>query len=147
MFIRLTIYLCLALVCTNNVSCQTSSQKTNSTKTVDPTKLATDDFFHQVLQLNEFKQEQKRADSISKISSVSIKVSVDIVDNSFLDEDKRKHISLAFINEQYPYENRTMYIVKFDKDRKKIISIDKQEKQFGKDDLAAPEDIPLPTKN
>ncbi len=95
------------------------------------------------MQLNEFKQEQKRVDSINKNSKVPIKVSVDIVDSSFLDGDKGKNISLAFIIEQYPYENRTMYTVKFDKNKKKIVAINKEKKQFEKPDLAAPENIPL----
>jgi hypothetical protein len=123
MISRLTISLLTVLILTNFASCQNKSQQTIATKQTGTTKFATDNFFKQVLQLDEFKQEEKRLDSISKISQIPIKVSVEIVDNSFLDEDKGKNISLAFINEQYPYERRIMYTIKFDKSKKKIIAI------------------------
>ena len=97
--------------------------------------------------LDEFKQEQRRVDSIKKVSGIPVKVSVDVVDSSFLQEDKGKNISLVFINEQYPYDNRIMYTIKFDKDKQKIISVDKEKKQFEKSDLAKPEDIVLPNKH
>jgi hypothetical protein len=97
--------------------------------------------------LDEFKQEQKRVDSIKKTSGVPVKLHVDIVDSSFLSEDKGKNISLAFINEDYPYNhNQTIYTIKFDRDKQKIISIDKDKKQFEQSNLAVPKDIPLPPK-
>jgi hypothetical protein len=146
MLSRLTISLLTFLILTNFASCQNKSQQTNATKQTDTTKFATDDFFKQVLQLDEFKQEEKRVDSISKVSQIPIKVSVDIVDRSFLDEDRGRNISLAFINEQYPYERRIMYTIKFDKNKKKIIAIIKDKKQFEQSDLALPGDLPLPSK-
>lgn len=144
MLSRLTIFLLTVLILTNFASCQNKSQQSISTQKTNTTKFATDDFFKQVLQLDEFKQEEKRVDSMSKLSQIPIKVSVDIVDSSFLDEDKGKNISLAFINEQYPYERRIMYTIKFDKEEKKIIAIIKDKKQFEKSDLPLPENIPLP---
>ena len=146
MLSRLTISLLTVLILTNFASCQNKSQQTISTKQTDTTKFATDDFFKQVLQLDEFKQEEKRVDSISKLSQIPIKVSVDIMDSSFLDEDKGKNISLAFISEQYPYERRIMYTIKFGKNKKEIIAIIKDKKQFEQSDLALPGDIPLPSK-
>lgn len=143
----LTVSLLTIFILTTHASCQNKSQQANSSKERSTTELTTDDFFNQVLQLDEFKLEEKRADSISKISKTPIKVSVDIIDSSFLDEDKGKNISLAFINEQYPYDKRIMYTIKFDKDKKKIIAINKDKKQFEKTDVAALEDLPLPSKH
>jgi len=62
------------------------------------------------MQLDEFKQEQKQVDSIKKISKFPVQLHVDIIQSSFLDEDKGQNISLAFINEDYPYNhNQTRY--------------------------------------
>ena len=146
MLSRLTISSLTFLILTNFASCQNKSQQTIATKQTDTTKFATDDFFKQVEQLDEFKQEEKRVDSITKVSQIPIKVSVDIVDSSFLDEDRGRNISLAFINEQYPYESRIMYTIKFDKSKKKIIAIIKDKKQLEHSDLALPGDLPLPLK-
>lgn len=119
MISRLTLFSYLIFFLTTYASCQNLNQQTSPDKQSDSTKFGSDDFFKQVLQLEEIKQEQKRVDSMSKISKVPIKVSVDIVDSSFLNEDKGKNISLAFINEQYPYDSKTVYTIKFDKSKKK----------------------------
>lgn len=135
-------------ILSTQVACQNTSSQTSSTKQSDTTKSGTNNFFKQVMLLDEFKQEQKRVDSIKRASGVPVKLHVDIVDSSFLDEDKGRNISLAFINEDYPYNhNQTMYTIKFDKDKQKIISIDKNIKLFEQSDLAKPEDIVLPNKN
>ena len=147
MISRLTFFSFSIFILATQVACQNPSSQTSSTRQSDTTKFATDNFFKQVMLLDEFKQEQKRVDSIKKVSGIPVKVSVDIVDSSFLQEDKGKNISLAFINEQYPYDNRIIYTIKFDKGQQKIISINKDKKQFEKSDLAKPEDIVLPNKN
>ncbi len=146
MLSRLILCLLTVLIVTNFASCQDKIQQTDLPKQADTTKFATDGFFKQVMQLSEFKQEEKRVDSINKISQVQIKVSIHILDSSFLDGDKGKNISIAFINEQYPYDTRIMYTVKFDKDKKKIISITKENKQFEQADFSSPQDLPLPSK-
>ncbi len=146
MLAKLITILILSFVLIINGSCQNSTQSADQPQG-DTTKSNTEIFFKQVMQLNEFKQEQKRVDSIKITSKIPVKLHVDIMDSSFLNEDKGKNISLAFINEDYPYNhNQTMYTVKFDKDKKKIISIDRNTKQLEQSDLAAPEDLPLPTK-
>lgn len=132
---------------TSEISCQNKSQQTSSTIQKDTTKLVTNELFKQIMELDEFKREEKRADSISRISKMPVKVSVDIIDSSFYEEDKGKNISLAFINEQYPYDQLVMYTVKYDKDKKKVISINKEKKSFERsENLGAPEDLPLPAK-
>jgi ABC-type taurine transport system substrate-binding protein len=147
MIFRLTIFSVSIFILTTQAACQNSTSNTSSIKQSDTTKHATDNFFKQIMLLDEFNQEQKRVDSIKKVSGVPVEVSVDIVDSSFLKEDEGKSISLAFINEKYPYDNRIMYTIKFDKNKQKIISVDKDKKQFEKSDLAKPEDIVLPNKN
>lgn len=97
-----------------------------------------------VLRLDEFKQVQSRADSITKVSNIPVNVSVDIMDSSFYEEDKGKNISLAFINENYSFDNRIIFTVKYDKDLKEIISVSKNYKERDLPDLTVPEDIPLP---
>jgi hypothetical protein len=144
MISKLTFFSFSIFILTTQVACQNSSSKASSIRESDTTKLASDKFFKQVMLLDEFKQEQKRVDSIKKVYGIPVKVSVDIVDSSFLQEDKGKNISVAFINEQYPYDNRIMYTIKFDKNKQKIISVNKEKKQFEKSDLAKPEDIVLP---
>ena len=146
MLSKLTLALLTFFILTNFASCQNKAQQTTATKQTDTARFATDDFFKLVLQLDEFKREEKRVDSMNKISQVPIKVSVDIVDSSFLDEDKGKNISLAFINEQYPFDRRTVYTVKFDNSKKEIIAIIKDKKQSEQFDLASPGDLPLPSK-
>ena len=144
MISKLTFFSLSIFILTTQVACQNSSSQASSIKESDTTRLASDELFKQVMLLDEFKQEQKRVDSIKKVSGIPVKVSVDIVDSSFLQEDKGKNISVAFINEQYPYDNRIMYTIKFDKNKQKIISVNKDKKQFEKSDLAKPEDIVLP---
>lgn len=134
-------------ILTSEISCQDKAQHASSTKQKDTTKLGNNEFFRQILELDEFKREEKRADSISKISKMPVKVSVEIIDSSFYEEDKGKNICLAFINEQYPYDRLVMYTVKYDKDKKKIISINREKKSFERsENLGAPEDLPLPAK-
>lgn len=140
MLAKLIIYLFTASILTGASSCQTSTDNQETTKP------STEGFFDMVLQPDEFKQEQRRVDSINKISKIPVQVTVQIIDSSFLAEDMGENISLAFITEQYPYDNRIMHTVKFDKVRKKITAINKYEKQFEKSDLATPDDIFLPAK-
>ncbi|HVY75241.1 MAG TPA: hypothetical protein VG890_10445 [Puia sp.] len=148
MYSKLTTLLIPLFILTVHASCQNTNPSIEKGKQIDTTKSSTEIFFKQVMQLDEFKQEQIRIDSIKKASGLSVKFHVDIVDSSFLTEDKGKNISLAFINEDYPYDpNRTIYTIKFDKDKQKIISVDKDKKQFEQSDDALPKDIPLPQKN
>ena len=132
---------------TKGVSQDTSSQL-QSTRQADTLKDLNETFFKQIMQLDEFKQEQKQVDSIKKISKFPVQLHVDIVQSSFLDEDKGQNISLAFINEDYPYNhNQTIYTIKFDKDKQKIILIRKNKKQFEQSDLVNPKDMVLPNKH
>ena len=122
---KLTTLLILFFVLTMYVSCKNSNQ----TKNTDTIKSSNEAFFKQVTQLDEFKQEQKRVDSIMKTSGFPAKFHVEIFDSSFLNGYKGKNISLALIIEDYPYNHsQTMYTIKFDKGKQKIISIDKGKK-------------------
>jgi hypothetical protein len=140
---RLAIFPLLILALAINASCQNTGKP--SAKGNDSIQGGADVFFKQIQQLDEFKSEEKRADSINKKTQTQIKVSVDIMGTSFFKEDSGKNVSLAFINENWPYEQRTIYTVKFDKQKQKIISVDKNKKGKGQPDLPmTPEDIPLP---
>ena len=142
---KLTILLITFFVSTTNAFCQNSKELI---KQKEIKKLANESLFKQIIRLNEFKNEENRVDSIKRATAIVINLHIDIVDSSFLEEDKGKNISLAFINEDYPYDhNRTVYTIKFDKDRLKIISIDKDKKQFEQSDLELPKDIPLLPKH
>jgi hypothetical protein len=136
--LRLKIYILAGFALANSSSCQTS------TKQRDSANAEKENILNMVSQLQEFKQTEKRVDSINKISKVQIKLVIEIMDSSFLEEDKGKNISLAFITAQYPYDNRIIYTVKFDKDKKSITSIDKNGKQLGGADLPIIKDMPLP---
>src|SRR5580698_3563140 len=121
MISKLVPLLILSFVLTIHVYCQKSNQLMNQVKQIDTTKSSTDNFSKKIKELKEFKQEQKRIDSINKTSGTPVKLYIDIVDSSFLSEDKGKNISLAFVNEDYYYNhNQTMFFVKFDKDKQKI---------------------------
>jgi hypothetical protein len=135
---RLSTYLLTAFILANISSCQSSTKQKGTAKS------STSDFFNQISQLDEFKQENKRIDSIKKSSQIQVSVEVEIVNSSFLDEDKGKNIALAFINEKSPFDSKIIYTVKFDKDKKKIIAVNKNEKQVEKPEFTKPEDIHLP---
>jgi hypothetical protein len=138
---KLTVLLITFFVSFTNAFCQNSKELI---KKKEMKNLATDSLFKQILRLDEFKNEENRVDSIKRATAIAINLHIDIVDSSFLEEDNGKNISLAFINEDYPYDhNRTVYTIKFDKDRLKIISIDKDKKQFEQSDFEMPKDIPL----
>lgn len=136
---RLTTLSILLFVLIIHASCQNIIQQKNTIKS--------ESFFQQISQLNEFKLEDKRIDSIKKATLVPVKISVEIIDSSFLNEDIGKNISLGFINEEYPFDKRVTYTIKFDKTKQKIISIVDNRKQLEKSDLTLPQDIPLPKKN
>jgi hypothetical protein len=93
---------------------------------VDSTKLSSNNFLRQIMQLDQFKQEQKRVDSLKELSPGSTAFHVDIIDSSFLSKDKGKNISLGLIIEDQRYNQKeTIYTIRFDKTQQKIISIDK----------------------
>jgi hypothetical protein len=116
-------------VLTIQTSCQNSNRHIIVSNQADITKYSSDNFFKQISSLDEFKQEQKRIDSLNKATGLSITFSIDIIRNSFLKEDSLKNISLSYINEEWPNDDyRTIYVIKYDKTLKKIISIDKYKK-------------------
>ena len=134
MFSKYVTLLIMIFLLTIHASCQNKNQPS-----------ATGYFLNQIVHLNEYKNEQKRVDSIKMASGMSMHLQIDIVESSFFIEDKGKNISIAFINEDYPYDsNQTIYTIKFDKDKQKIISIDKAKRPPEQSDLAAPKDLVLP---
>jgi hypothetical protein len=134
MFSKYVTLLIMIFLLTIRASCQNKNQPS-----------ATGYFMNQIVHTDEYKNEQKRVDSIKMASGISVHFHIDIVDSSFFIEDKGKNISIAFINEDYPYDpNQTIYTIKFDKDKQKIISIVKAKRPPEQSDLAAPKDLVLP---
>ncbi len=84
MITKPAINLTVALLIAHCMACQTSPQRQ------DISKPGTEDFAKLVTQLDEFKQEQKRIDSINKKSAFPITVSIEIIDTSFLMKTRGK---------------------------------------------------------
>jgi hypothetical protein len=122
------------------------SQNTNQSRILlDSSKISKKGFLSRIMQLNEFRLEQKRVDSIKAASGIPVKLYIEIVDSSFLKQDKGKNISLGFINEDWPYDhNKTMYAIRFDKDKQTIISIENYNNEFEQLGSHSPKDPLVP---
>jgi hypothetical protein len=138
MQIKLTVSFLAVLICLAFPSCKRQSQQPVSKDVVR------DDLLKQVSQLDEFKQEKKRVDSFSKTSRIPVTLIVQVVDTSFFAKDSGKNIALAFITEKNPYDEQIIYSVKFDKGRRKIVAVEKDEKAFEKPLLGGADDKILP---
>jgi len=129
----------LLIIVTFHVSCQSHPNSQI------PNQNWKDMFLMQITQLQETKSEQVRIDSLKKILQIPVSFSIEIIDSSFFENDKGKNISLAFLNEQSPYDSRITYTIKFDKSVKKIISIEKN--KMVQSNVAKPPDEPIITPN
>lgn len=94
------------------------SCKTEVAKTME------DDFSSKLTKLREFKAMEYRIDSL-KQKGIDAKITVNIIKESFFPEDSTKNITLAFIEEDLGFAGSTAFIVKYDRDQKKIISVKK----------------------
>jgi hypothetical protein len=83
-----------------------------------------DEFLNQITELDEFKMEERRIDSL-KETGMKVDLTISVVKDSFFPEDSAKNLSVAFVEEDLGFANSTLLIVKFDKDDKKIISVEK----------------------
>lgn len=82
------------------------------------------EFFNQLIELDEFKMEERRIDSL-KETGKKVELTISIVEESFFPEDSSKNLSLAFVEEDLGFANSTLLIVKFDKDKNRIVSVQK----------------------
>jgi hypothetical protein len=82
-------------------------------------------FVQQIIGSDEFKAEQKKVDSLNKVSGTQVKVSFSIIENSNLPGDDPNLISVGFIEEETSFAKTQVYTLKFDKKAQKIISVTK----------------------
>ena len=118
-------------------ACQTDASRS---KKVDITG---NELLNHVIQLKEFKLAEKQIDSLKKATGISVEISIDVVDQSFLSEDSAKNISLAFINRKSDFEQLILFTVKYDKGQKKIISVEKNAEGQKKKEENVPADIKI----
>ncbi|WP_256014197.1 hypothetical protein [Desertivirga xinjiangensis] len=93
--------------------------QTKSTK-----ELKENAFFSQLIELKEFKIEDKRADSLKKAGS-DLAIAIDIIEESPFSEDSLKNYAVGFIKYDLGPLDLILYEVKFDKGTKKIATIEK----------------------
>lgn len=84
------------------------------------------EFVKQLTQLKEFTHSEKRIDSIGKKYNMPFQINFDISAASELTGDKSGNTLVAFVNFDRGTDHITLYTVKFDKRKQKIISV-KQE--------------------
>ncbi len=80
-------------------------------------------FLKSIHELPELELEIRRVDSIKKATGMKMKISIDIIGQSFYKEDSLKNIALGFINEDVGFDKKIRYIIKFDKIQEKIIQV------------------------
>jgi hypothetical protein len=86
------------------------------------------EFVKQVTHLKEFKESDKRIDSIATKEHMSFKIGLDIIANFSSVGNKENHptdTSAAFINFDRTDDHIILFIVKFSKKNQKITSIEK----------------------
>jgi hypothetical protein len=76
-----------------------------------------------ITELEEFKKEQRRIDSL-KQDGRNVEITVSIIQGSLDEQDKGKDISTAFINEDIGVAETILYKVKFNSKTEEIISIE-----------------------
>lgn len=74
--------------------------------------------------LEETKSEEKRIDSMRKASGIPVQMTIDVTDTSFHKTDP-PHVGLAFINESVEFQKKIIYIIKYDKRSRKILSVER----------------------
>ena len=119
------------------ISCQTTTSKSKKIGNNN------EEIIKRVIQLEEFKLAEKQIDSLKNATGIPFQLTVDVVAQSFYKEDSTKNIALAFINKGVDVEKKIIYIIKYDKDQKKIISVERNEKNFDTKEDSMPPDIKL----
>lgn len=110
-FLLLSTFLLATLI---SASCQPKAEKAVQKKS----------FFTLVTELKEFKDEDKRADSL-KQAGASFEISISIIDDSPFPEDAQKNLSIGLIQYDFGPDELMLYKVKYDKAKEKIISLEK----------------------
>jgi hypothetical protein len=77
-----------------------------------------------ITQLPELKQAEARIDSLNK-AGIDVQLQISIVDDSFYPEDSSTAISIALIEEDYGFDQKVLYEIRFKRRTKEIISITK----------------------
>ncbi|MBO6523038.1 MAG: hypothetical protein JJ971_04370 [Balneolaceae bacterium] len=90
----------------------------------DPGSVTDDEFFKQLIELDEFIMEERRIDSL-KEAGMKVELTISVVKDSFFPEDSSKNLSVAFVEESIGFANSTLLIVKFDKAQKRIVYVEK----------------------
>jgi hypothetical protein len=80
------------------------------------------DIITKINQLPELKIAEARVDSL-KAAGLEVEIQIVIVKDSFYPEDSLKNLSLALIEEDYGFDQITLYEIKFNKTTDEIISI------------------------
>lgn len=81
-------------------------------------------FAKQLTQLNEFRIEEKRADSLKR-KGADFEFIFSIAENSPFPEDSLKNLSVGFIQYDFGPDELMLYKVKYDKGKGKIVSVEK----------------------
>lgn len=80
------------------------------------------DIVTKITQLEEFKVEQTRIDSL-KQTGQNVDIAISIIKGSLDTEDKGKDIFSAFISEDFGFTETILYTIKFNSKTEEIISI------------------------
>ncbi len=89
-----------------------------------PTSVTENEIIKQLIELDEYKIEEQRIDSL-KDTGVNVELSIIVVGDSIFPEDSSKNLSIAFVEQDLDFTTSTLLIVKFDKDENKIVSVEK----------------------
>ncbi len=83
------------------------------------------DFAKSIVALNEFETENKRIDSLNKTSEHKRRLTITIIDDSYLKEDNPKIIKLGLVNEENGLDKKIILTIKYDKIKQEIVSVEK----------------------
>jgi hypothetical protein len=92
-----------------SVSCQNETSKNSDLHDFIITKVSA---------LEETKLAQQSIDSFKKATGIPVEMTIDILDSSIYENDSPNTV-LAFINRSGGFERRILYIIKFDKRKKR----------------------------
>ena len=79
-----------------------------------------------IVELPQFKESEKRIDSLKKVG-IRVELQVGIIEESFYPEDSLKNLSIVLIEEDYGFDQNTLYQIKFNKITQEIVSIESLE--------------------
>jgi hypothetical protein len=94
-------------------------------------KTETPEIIGRISELSEFKKAESRIDSLKR-NGIKVQIQISIIQDSIYPEDSLKNISIAFIEEDYGFDQTTLYEIKFNKTTEEIISIESPKKGFDK---------------